>query len=470
MATRKDLLKAQAFTSRRMIAAFVDRDPDDPTPPLRRVGTATFVSILLGVVLLAGTALIGMLGGGVTNKSWKDSSPAVLSNTESGSLFVWNGSELVPMADIASARLAAVPTEGDPDGAAPIIRVKTEALTGETQLPMMGIPGAPRQMPDADSLHGYPVRFCSSAPTGLGRYLTLEFGAGQSTDPSMAFVAESDSGEAQFLVQGGRRHALPKSQSQRSSPLVGDLPVVTPGNSWIEALPLGAAISAIQIPQRGEEPAAEAALRNLRIGQFAKVEGSPDRYYVMLREGLVRIAYLDMRAIQEQSQEALTETTITESELSGSLHPTTERISHPDIPLDQPVAPEGYDSLESQSVCATFTEDRPGLVELSVGQPTPTLPAGIDAPAGDRIDLVAMESLTGALLRSDNALSEDGPVTLVVGGMAYPIPDARSRTALGYHEAQAAAVTPQLLNLLPAGLTERGASLSMDSVVQVGGQ
>ena len=58
MATRKDLLKAQSFTSRRMIAAFVDRDPDNPTPPLRRVGVATFVSVLLGVVLLAGTALI----------------------------------------------------------------------------------------------------------------------------------------------------------------------------------------------------------------------------------------------------------------------------------------------------------------------------------------------------------------------------------------------------------------------------
>ena len=41
MATRKDLLKAQAFTSRRMIAAFVNRDPDDPTPPLWRRGGVT---------------------------------------------------------------------------------------------------------------------------------------------------------------------------------------------------------------------------------------------------------------------------------------------------------------------------------------------------------------------------------------------------------------------------------------------
>lgn len=54
MATRKGLLKAQAFTSRRMVASFINRDPDDPTPPLLRVGMATFVSVMLGIVLVAG--------------------------------------------------------------------------------------------------------------------------------------------------------------------------------------------------------------------------------------------------------------------------------------------------------------------------------------------------------------------------------------------------------------------------------
>lgn len=54
MTTRKGLLKAQAFTSRRMVASFINRDPDDPTPPLLRVGMATFVSVMLGIVLVAG--------------------------------------------------------------------------------------------------------------------------------------------------------------------------------------------------------------------------------------------------------------------------------------------------------------------------------------------------------------------------------------------------------------------------------
>ena len=116
-----------------MIAAFVDRDPDDPTPPLRRVGTATFVSVLLGIVLLAGVAPLGMLGGGVANKSWREAANTVLSDTQSGALFVWNGEALVPMADIASALLKAAPQEGEVGGPASVLRVKTDALRGERQ-------------------------------------------------------------------------------------------------------------------------------------------------------------------------------------------------------------------------------------------------------------------------------------------------------------------------------------------------
>lgn len=43
MASRKDLLKAQSFITQRLVASFVNRDPDSPIGPLRRVATATFV-------------------------------------------------------------------------------------------------------------------------------------------------------------------------------------------------------------------------------------------------------------------------------------------------------------------------------------------------------------------------------------------------------------------------------------------
>jgi hypothetical protein len=59
MAQRKELLKAHAFTQQRLVAALVDRDPDNPTPPLRRLGLGTFVSALIAVVIVSGFALFG---------------------------------------------------------------------------------------------------------------------------------------------------------------------------------------------------------------------------------------------------------------------------------------------------------------------------------------------------------------------------------------------------------------------------
>ena len=54
MASRKDLLKAQSFITQRLVASFVDRDPDNATGPLRRVGTATFVGVMIvGLLVLA---------------------------------------------------------------------------------------------------------------------------------------------------------------------------------------------------------------------------------------------------------------------------------------------------------------------------------------------------------------------------------------------------------------------------------
>lgn len=467
MATRKDLLKAQAFTSRRMIAAFVDRDPDDPTPPLRRVGVATFVSVLIGVVLLAGVALIGMLGGGVADDSWKQQGNSVLADTQSGSLFIWSEEQqvLVPMADISSALLQAAPADGA-TGRPPVIRVKTEALRGANQAPPMGIPNAPRQLPVADEMESYPIRLCSTAPSGRGRFLTLEFGSEAAVDWSMAFVAEESSGK-QYLVADGRAHELWAQQGE-PSPLVEGLPVVQPGNAWIAALPLGAPFTAREIPGRGS-PSLNKTL-SLQVGQFAVVPAAgnaPARYYVQLDEGLAQIAYLDMRLIQALTDDSRPPAEISESTLTGALHPTIERFSEGNVPMHQPTGPQGVASLESSSVCATFTEDRPGQVGLSVGQPTPTVPVEIPEASGD-IDVVDMEPLSGALLRNVNAASEDSAVTLVLNGRGYPIPDANSRAALGFGDVQAASVTPTLLNLIQPGLAGVGVSLNRESIIPVG--
>lgn len=449
MATRKDLLKAHAFTSRRMLAAFVDRDPDDPTPPLRRVGTATFVSVLLGVVLLAGTALIGLLRGGLSNDSWTEQDNVILNDTQSGQLFAYSGQQVVPVTDVATARLLAA---GDGAAGPPrMIDVKTEALVGAEMQPRQGIPGAPPQLPAAKDLADFPLRLCSAEPTGLGRYLTLQFGASEPSSMDISFVARSSEG-TQYLISGGRSHELYAARGS-TNPVTFEVPVVEPGNPWIYAIPLGQPINPPEIAGHGDTAAM--AYQGKTIGEVVAVTGSdPVRYYVQLNNGLAAISYLEAKLMYHEQGRDFTEVgSITERDLVGYLIDDLESVTEPGIPMYAPVPPPGYDLGTEASVCATFTADNPDRVSVSMGQATPSVDQRqVGAPTRDQIDYIDLPPLKGALLRSAEASAEESATTLLLNGQAYGIPTAEARQALGYGDATPLPVTAGLLKLIPSGL------------------
>lgn len=460
MATRKDLLKAQSFTSRRMVASFVDRDPDDPTPPLRRVGMATFVSVLLGVVLLAGTALFGLIrpGGG---KAWAEEG-VIISDTTAGMQFVYIEAEqtLIPMANVTSAHLQAAGE--NPDGPPRVVNVKTDTLKGVKQGQMRGIVGAPRQLPSASNMGVHPLQLCSSAPNTAGdRFISLEFQADNVPDQQISFVARASDGD-EFLIMNGRAHLLWREQGQ-ASPLIEDLPIVTPGDGWLSALPTGLPISPMTIPDMGATPSNNQL--NMNIGQLAMVEGSEggaNRYYVQLDQGLSQVSYLDMRLLMA-ARGMPSPRKISETDLSSARNESIPDSATPNIPYDKPHGPTGYGTLQDVSVCATFTAEDPERVVLSVDTSTPAMPASHLKPYGNIVDHVVMEPLSGGLLQNVLTASEDAATFLVLDGHSYPIPDIASRRALGYGDVSPAKVPPQLISLIPTGL-ESNTNLSRDSI------
>ena len=460
MATRKDLLKAQSFISRRMVAAFVDRDPDDPTPPLRRVGTASFVSVLLGVILLAGTALIGMLrpGGG---DAWKEEG-VIISDTSAGMLFVLSEGSLVPMANVTSARLQAAGENAE--GPPRVVKVATEKLRGTPQLPMRGIPGAPRQLPAAKDMQAAPLRLCSSAPASGSRFISLELDADPVTDDQISFVVET-SGMDQYLVSGGKSHRLWRPKGE-PSPLREDLPLVHPGDVWLSAIPVGAPVDPLVIEDLNVRPSHSPL--GLTIGALAMVEGAEGgsgRYYVQLEDGLSRISYLDMRLIQVKY--AMNEPRkISEAELATAANIVLPTTGNQDIDLGKPRGPVGYSSLEDVSVCATFAADESGKVVLNVDLKTPDMPSERVEPRGDIADDVEMETLSGGLLQRASSAAADPPSFLVLEGNSYPIPDLASRRALGYGDVQPTVVPDQLIALIPSGL-EQGTNLSVGMITVI---
>lgn len=462
MATRKDLLKAHSFTSRRMMAAFVDRDPDDPTPPLRRVATATFVSILLGVVLLAGTALIGLLRGGMSGDSWKEQNNVILNDTQSGQLFAYLDDMVLPVTDVTTARLLAA---GDgADGPPQMINVKTSALSGVEMRERQGIPGAPPQLPAANNLASFPLRLCSTEPTGRGRYLTLQFGATEPSSMEFSFIATTTEG-TQYLVSGGRAHELYAARGSSTTVKYG-LPEVMPGNSWIYALPMGPPIMPPEIRDYGEP--ARGAYQGLHIGAVVRVAGTdtaPSRYYVQLPDGLSSISFLEAMLLRNEHGAENTELAdITEQALIEHSNKTQETVTDPDVPMFEQKAPPGHSGSTNASVCATFSEEDPGRVSISMGQTTPEINQNqIGPPTGRHVDAISLPPLEGALLRNAEASATDPVVTLLLNGRGYVIPTADARSALGYGEVEAMPVTGGLLNLIQSGLPA-GVALSRDHI------
>lgn len=447
MATRKDLLKAQSFTSRRMIAAFVDRDPDDPTPPLRRVGMATFVSVLLGVIICAATALFGLLkpGGGT---GWKEEG-IIISDPGSGVQFIWADDQLIPMANVTSARLMAAGE--DPSGPPRVVNVNTDTLKGAKQGPMMGIAAAPRQLPAANNMVVYPLQLCSSEPNALGdRFLSLEFDADPVDDKQISFVARASDGN-EYLIMAGKSHRLWKEQG-KASPLIEDLPIATPGNAWLSAIPTGVPLNPLKIDGLRSVPSFNPL--NLRIGDLARIEatdGGTGRYYVQLDKGLTQVSYLDARLLVA-SNEGTVERVISESELASARNPDQQYAGTVGIPYDKPKGPAGLGNLEDVSVCATYTEQSPDRVVLSVDQQTPAMPKTMTKPLGNTVDLVVMEPLAGGLLKNVENPTDEAATFLVMDALSYPIPNLASRKALGYGDIKPAPVPPGVISLIRPGL------------------
>lgn len=465
MATRKDLLKAHSFTSRRMIAAFVDRDPDDPTPPLRRVATATFVSILIGVVLLAGTALIGLLRGGMSGDGWKEQNNVILNDTQSGQLFAYVDETVTPVTDVASARLLAA--GADASGQPRMVNVKTSALKGVELQERQGIPGAPPQLPQAKDLASFPIRLCSTEPTGRGRYLTMQFGSGEPSSMEYSFIATSSDG-TQYLVSGGRSHELYAARGSSTTVAYG-LPEVQPGNAWIDALPMGPPIMPPEIRDYGQP--AKLAYQGLHIGAIVKVPGtetSPSRYYVQLLDGLASISFLEAMLLRNEHKAESTELPeITEQALVEHTNPVQETVTDPNVPMFEQKAPPGHSGKTDASVCATFSAEDPERVTVSMGQTTPEIDQNrLGTPNSKHVHHITLPPLTGALLRNADASGTDPVTTLLLNGRGYGIPTAGARTALGYGDVEALPVTSGLLRLIPPGLPS-GVALDWEHVAPV---
>lgn len=451
MATRKDLLKAHAFVTERLKAALVSRRPDDAERPLRRLGTGLFASVMIGVLITAGFGVVGLIRGG-TSTSWQNNDHVIV-NSQTGAVFAYLAGELYPAANITSARLAT--------GGADLKTLKSRSLRGFPEQNPIGIPGAPKQLPDPASMGAYPLRVCSTEPDDQGqRFTTLEVGDGEVPDTNVTFAARDSSGNV-YLVTHGRAHPAPTPEGSAIPPVLsylGFTTVMEPGDRFLNTLPSGSPLEPLEIPKFGEQSVRPPNAGSTTIGSLFHVDGATTTYYVLLEHGLAEIAPLESAVLA--SGHDLTSTAISASEAARVMG--TEQISRPDIPRTMPEPDRSVSDPSNASVCASWPEaDAEPRLALAVDTPQVTTTARTVRSA----DLVVMPTLHGALVTTEAG----DTAILLTESKRFGIAATEDQAALGYAELTPEAIPTEILTLIPEGL-EPGGMLSKEAALQpVGG-
>lgn len=452
MASRKDLLKAHTFISGRLVAALVDRDPDNPEPPLRRLVTASWVGVMIGVLVLAGFGVVGLLRPG-SSKNWQNDRTVII-DSSSGGVLVFLGGKLYPAHNIASAKLA---TAGGQ-----VRTVSGSSLRDFPREPTIGIRQAPAQLPDAKDMAAFPIRTCSVAPPVGARFddrlTTLEIGTGDVPGSSISFVARSDDGAREYLVADGRAFEMPTHALALH--LGFGEQSVQPGDAWLRALPQGPALRPIDIPGRGSRSKQPVQGIDPTIGTVMHVDGAVRTSYVLLAEGLSEISPLEAAVLEVTYGKK--SVPVRARDANEARNPLLRTVAHPAMPFTLPTRSPIADPARD-SVCATWPEaGQPPRIAFAVSTP----PVSQQAADPGVADAVVMPSLRGALLKAEGSVGPDDPGTLVVGGLKYGLADKEAKAALGYGQITPTPVSPSLLRLVPAGMTN-GATLSVKAAGEV---
>lgn len=450
MAARKDLLKAHEFTTQRLQAALVNRDPDNPQRPLRRVALGTFVGTLVAVILLAGFGILGYIRKPSTT-TWQQPN-TILVDSSAGVVFVYydHGEsaspryQLHPIVNITSARLIT--------GGTSIKTVRTASLAGVSRGATYGIPAAPSQLPDPSDMAPYPIRVCAM-PTGVDaqglprpRYTTLELGVAPAAATGTSVAVSSADGR-QFLVMDGAYYELPQTQGAATA-ILGGAYVAEHADRLLRSLPAGRPLEPVHVPSTGVR--VEKAQRT--VGSVAAVGDAADkdslRYYILRLDGWSRISYLDMvvlSAVNRVSPEQVSAAEI------GSFTSPVQSSATVGLSEERPAIWNNGASTRNEALCATYNAAGAAPV-ITVGGTVPAVPTGV-TPLTDTYDAVVTVAGGGALLRDSAAVSQQSATSLVWEGHRYGIPDAASLESLGYaSHPQVASVVSGIIAMIPSGL------------------
>ncbi|WBB73122.1 type VII secretion protein EccB [Micromonospora sp. WMMD1128] len=455
MRTRRDQVQAYRFVTRRIVSALLAGDPETNDLPMRRLGMAVFGSVIAAAVVLGGVGAYGQL----TSNSAPIETNTVVIERETGATY-WFGDDQVlhPTLNYASARLVV-------DDASAEVRTMSQAsIKDRPRGRMVGIVGAPDDLPDRKSLVGLPWSVCDVPdPTDPQRSTTRlvvdrPLPGGTPLTDRAVLVRTS---EARYLLTGGARLRVAGDEQALVALRMAGATNLTVGQQLLNAVPVGPVLRKPTIDSDGGPSGLTVADRPARIGQVYQAAG---QFYVLTRQGLAAVGEITARLLLGGGG-AITD--ITPDEAGRLL--TDQRLEPEGLPARIPTL---HDVRAGRSVlCATYRSGaagQPPATTLEVFDSPPaelTASTAVPTRQGDRDAVRTAESVLlpggkGVLVQATAGESGQpaagATVYLITAqGIRYPLgtDSGDAKSALGYGDVTPVAVPASLLALVPTGPT-----------------
>lgn len=441
---------------RRIESSLVRQDPVMLHEPARTHLRSVLVGLIIAALGAGAFFVVGLFAG---DDDLDDSDIVV--GKDSGAMYVVEHRadlplRLIPVPNLASARLLAAGLDSAGQGAADVDLVEDSSLEDAPRGPMTGIesapgylPGPKRQIPATWTLceDGGSADGAAGATTVLGGVPN----PGRVLTPQEALLVRDTTGQT-WMVWNGRRSSVNLNDTFVSSAyLLAGVEPRDVSSTFLNAIPEAPPLAAPAVPGRGTR-ADFTGMPNVLVGDIVHVDIGDEEYYLIWRDGKQPIPEGPVLAVVglESPKDVLLSTI-------RAVRPSTEAADLSHLPV---TVPRYVDTTEGPVACLGWrTVDGKPVTTISVSdtvpvpsEQTPVPLPGADGPAGN-LDFAYVPPADGAFVRSVGTGQDldSGQLFLVTDqGIRYPIPDMTVAKNLGLGGKPRPAPN-EIVRLLPQG-------------------
>ncbi|MET7768670.1 type VII secretion protein EccB [Nocardia sp. NPDC005366] len=492
--TTKAQVNGYRFLLRRLDHALIRRDVRMLHDPMRSQSRSLWVGAVLGLLIVAGAAILGFLR---PQGSIGDS--LIVSGKQSGALYVVVQSEdgsktLHPVLNLASARLIAGKSEAPHS-------VKDDKLGSYPRGPLLGIPGAPTALPPSKQGASSEWTLCESTQLSAGGSAAGVTGglttaiAGPLELGNRIGVAGADDAllvrrnDKTYLVYQGRRVEIDPTNSviARTLGLSGHRPRPA-GAGFLGATTEGPALAVPTVQGAGQP--GPGRLSNVPVGGVISVPGHAgsggEQLYAVLADGVQPVSEFTATLLRNADSQNMREIAVVPPDALDRI-PVLHTLPVDHFPARTPriVAAE-----DAPVVCVSWSKnpgtaakqdkqvDGPGeraAVTLLTGTTLP-LPDSAEPVTlatadgtGDRMDAVYLPPATGEFIQvtgiEPGSPRRESLFYVADNGIRYGIPDAATAGVLGLGDSPRLAPWSIIGQLVPGPtLSAKDALTSYDSL------